>query len=152
MDVQGTVEPGWEAVADAFRGNFERGEEVGASAYVTHRGRAVVDIWGGDAAEGGDPWAEDTIVNVYSTTKTMTAIAAMMCVDRGLIDPADPVAQHWPEFAANGKEQVTIAHLLSHSAGLPGFDEPIAPEDLYDWDACAARLGRGRRSYGRQRS
>ncbi len=139
--MSGHIEPGWEGVGDAFAAAFGRGDELGASVAVTHKGRSVVDLWGGKANPAGDPWVEDTIVNVYSTTKTMTAISLMMCVDRGLVDVHAPVAQYWPEFAANGKESITVAQVLSHTSGLSGFDPAITPSDLYDWDACITQLG-----------
>ncbi len=100
----------------------------------------MVDLWAGDADQHGRPWAEDTIVNVYSTTKTMAATCVLMLADRGLLDLDAPVATYWPEFAANGKEGVLLRHVLGHTAGVPGFDPPITPTDLYDWDATCANL------------
>ncbi|MDG2027174.1 MAG: serine hydrolase [Acidimicrobiales bacterium] len=140
VQVNGTVEAGWEPVADSFVANFENAAELGASACITHRGKTVVDIWAGDRAPDGTPWVEDTIVNVYSTTKTMTAICALMCIDRGLLDPAAPVATYWPEFGANGKEGVTVAHFMSHQAGVPGWEPAIDAATLYDWDKCTQIL------------
>jgi CubicO group peptidase (beta-lactamase class C family) len=140
MEINGFCGEGFGAVRDAFLGNFERGEELGAAVAVTHHGRPVVDLWAGDADEHGRPWAEDTLVNVYSITKTMTFVSLMMLVDRGEVDVAEPVATHWPEFAANGKADITVAQVLSHTAGLSGFDPAIKPTDLYDWDAVCAGL------------
>ncbi len=140
MDISGNCDSGWEPVRDAFVGNFERDEELGASVFITVAGRPVVDLWAGDANPAGDPWDEDTIVNVYSTTKTMTTTALMMCVDRGLVDVGAPVARYWPEFAAAGKEDVTVAQVMSHTSGLSGFDRPLAASELYDWDARAQQL------------
>ena len=120
-EIHGTIAPGWEAVRDAFARNFDSGLEVGASACVTLHGRPVVDIWAGDRAPDGTPWVEDTIVNVYSTTKTMCAISLMMLVDRGLVEPHEPVATYWPEFAANAKSAVTVAQVMAHTSGLSGF-------------------------------
>jgi CubicO group peptidase (beta-lactamase class C family) len=101
----------------------------------------VVDIWGGHAdPEKTRPWERDTIINVYSTTKTMAALTALLLADRGVIDLHAPVARYWPEFAAGGKQDVTVAHLLSHSAGLSGWKEPIAKADFYDWDKCTSLL------------
>ena len=138
--IHGTTESGWESVADTFAAAFDRGEELGASVAVTHHGKTVVDLWAGHANPQGDPWERDTIVNVYSTTKTMTTTALMMCVDRGLVDVHAPVAQYWPEFAANGKENNTVAQVMAHTSGLSGFEPPVAATDLYDWDARAAQL------------
>ncbi|MGZ0229223.1 MAG: serine hydrolase domain-containing protein [Acidimicrobiales bacterium] len=139
-EIHGTVVPGWESASEAFAANFEKDLELGASFYMTHQGKPVVDIWAGDADPHGTPWAEDTMVNVYSTTKTMTFIAIMMLVDRGQLDVHEKVATYWPEFAQNGKENVTIAEVMSHRAGIPGFDPSIRTEDLYDWDAVVAQL------------
>ena len=101
----------------------------------------VVDLWGGwaDVAKTR-PWEKDTIVNVYSTTKTMTALCALILADRGELDFDAPVARYWPEFAANGKAAVKVSHLMSHSAGLSGWKEPLKPEDIYDWDKAVALL------------
>src|ERR1700753_747127 len=112
------------SVRDTFAANLDSGADVGASFAATLEGETVVDIWGGyaDAAKT-QPWTEHTIVNVYSTTKTMTALTALLLADRGLIDFAAPVAKYWPEFAAGGKSGVTVAHLMSHSSGLSGWKE-----------------------------
>ncbi len=140
LAVSGTVAPGWEGVRDAFAANFEAGLELGASVHVTLEGAPVVDLWAGDAAPDGRPWERDTIVNVYSTTKTMCALSLMMLVDRGLVDPAAPVATYWPEFAANGKAEITVAQIMAHTSGVSGFDLAIPPETLYDWDRCCEIL------------
>lgn len=140
MEINGFCDEGFAAVRDAFVGNFDRGEELGAAVAVTHNGRPVVDLWAGDADGHGRPWAEDTLVNVYSITKTMTFVCLMMLVDRGEIDITRPMATYWPEFAANGKADITVAQVLSHTAGLSGFEPAIAPADLYDWDAVCAGL------------
>ena len=134
MDVHGTCDDAFGPVRDAFVGNFERGNEVGASVAVTHHGRPVVDLWAGDADEAGRPWEQDTIVNVYSTTKTMAATCVLTLADRGEIDLDAPVADLWPEFGANGKAGVLVRHVMSHSAGLSGFEPAITATDLYDWD------------------
>ena len=98
-------------------------------------------MWGGFADEARTtPWTADTIVNVWSTTKTVTNLAALMLVDRGLLDPYAPVARYWPEFAANGKEQVEVRHLLSHTSGVSGWEQPVSVEDMYDWETSTARL------------
>jgi len=141
MDVHGICQPGFEAVREAMVTNFGEGDELGASVAVTRDGEFVVDLWGGDADPSGTPWTSDTIVNVYSTTKTMAAICVLVLADRGELDLHAPVSKYWPEFAANGKEGVQVAHVMSHSAGLSGFDPPLeSVEELYDWDAICARL------------
>jgi CubicO group peptidase (beta-lactamase class C family) len=142
--VQGFVAPGFEPVRTAFEANFARAEplrELGAALAVYRHGERVVDLWDGwrDPARS-QPWTHDTLVNVYSTTKGVVAVAFAMAVERGLIDYAAPVARYWPEFAAEGKDHTTVAHVLSHQAGLPGFAAPTSAENIYDWDACCAKL------------
>ena len=142
--IGGHAAPGFERVRDQFAANFERDDayrEVGASLAV-YRGEAlVVDLWGGarDAA-GTVPWTPDTLVNVWSTTKGVTAIALAKLVDQGRIDYAAPVARYWPEFTQNGKAAITVSQLLSHQAGLPGFTEPMPMEDFYNWEIVTRRL------------
>lgn len=142
--IEGRVAPGFEAVADAFAGNFERAGpygEIGASLAVFRRGECVVDLWGGHADRARTrPWTRDTLVNLWSTTKAVAAFCIALLVDRGRLGYDDHVTQHWPEFAAQGKGETTVAHLLSHQAGLPGFAEPTTIDDLFDHDLCAARL------------
>ncbi|MFN4025611.1 MAG: serine hydrolase domain-containing protein [Hyphomonas sp.] len=141
IEVHGAVEPRFAAVRDAFAQNFANGEENGAAFCMTLEGKPVVDIWAGFADEGQTkPWTQDTIVNVYSTTKTMTALTALLLADRGELDFAAPVAKYWPEFAAGGKADVTVAQLMSHSAGLSGWKEPLVREDLYDWEKATSLL------------
>jgi len=141
LEVQGFCEPGFEAVQEAFAKNFDEGLELGACVAVTRDGRPMVDLWAGDATPDGTPWTRDTLVNVYSTTKTMAATCVLMLADRGLVNLHAPVADYWPEFAQNGKAKVLVSHVMSHSAGLSGFDPPLdAVEDLYDWEASCARL------------
>lgn len=138
-EIHGKCAAGFEGVRDAFAANFDRGLDVGASVAVTHNGEPVVDLWGGDCDANGTSWKEDTIVNVYSTTKTMAATCILMLADRGLVDLYAPVAKYWPEFAQNGKEHVLVAHVMGHTAGLSGFDEPT-PKNLYDWNDIVGRL------------
>ncbi|MEO3809746.1 serine hydrolase domain-containing protein [Sphaerisporangium sp. B11E5] len=115
--------------------------DVGASVAVYVDGEPVVDIWGGHAdAARTVPWGRDTITNVWSITKTMTALCALILIDRGELDPAAPVARYWPEFAQAGKEAVEVRHILSHTAGLPTWDIPMTAEDLYDWEKATALL------------
>lgn len=140
IEVEGFCAHGFEPVRDAFVANFESGNEVGASACVVHDGEVVVDLWGGAATPEGAPWQRDTIVNVYSTTKTMAAVCMLMLADRGAIEFDAPVARYWPEFARNGKDGVLVRHVMSHSAGLAGFDTPVTVEELYDWEGICARL------------
>jgi len=138
---QGHIHDRYASVRDVFEGALASGADVGASFCATVEGETVVDLWGGFADEARTrPWVRDTIVNVYSTTKTMTALTALLVADRGELDFDAPVARYWPEFAANGKADVKVSHLMSHSAGLSGWKEPIRKEDLYDWEKVTALL------------
>ncbi len=140
-DVHGFAQPRFDGVKQALAASLASGADLGASFAATLDGEPIIDIWGGWAdAERTRPWEQDTIVNVYSTTKTMTALTALWLADQGLLDFARPVAHYWPEFAAAGKQDVTVAMLMSHSAGLSGFAEPMRAEDIYDWDLCVSRL------------
>ena len=140
VEVNGTCAPEFEAVRTTFASHFDQGLELGASACVTLDGETVVDVWAGDRDQDQNPWERDTIVNVWSTTKTMAATALLILADRGDLDLDAPIATYWPEFAANGKDRITTAQVMGHTAGLPGFSPPIAPEDLYDQDVCATNL------------
>ena len=120
--VHGFVADKFSSVRDAFEANLASAADVGASCCVTLEGETVVDLWGGFADEAKTrPWERNTIVNVYSTTKTMTALTALLLADRGELDFDAPVARYWPEFAANGKERIKVSHLMSHSSGLSGW-------------------------------
>jgi CubicO group peptidase (beta-lactamase class C family) len=139
--VPGFVDDRFASVGAVFEKSLADGADVGASVCVTVDGRAVVDLWGGFAdAARTRPWERDTIVNVYSCTKTMTALTALLVADLGELDLGAPVSRYWPQFAASGKDRVTVAHLLSHSSGLSGWAQPITAADLYDWDKVTALL------------
>ncbi|HEY2356305.1 MAG TPA: serine hydrolase domain-containing protein [Phenylobacterium sp.] len=139
--VQGSVHERYAPVRAEFENNLTSGADIGASFCATVEGETVVDLWGGFAdAARTRPWKRDTIVNVYSTTKTMTALCALLLADRGELDFEAPVARYWPEFAANGKADIKVSHLMSHSAGLSGWRERITTEDLYDWEKVTALL------------
>jgi CubicO group peptidase (beta-lactamase class C family) len=138
---EGFTQDRFAAAKAAFEANFASGADLGASFCATVNGETVVDVWGGwaDAAKTR-PWERDTIVNVYSTTKTMTALTALLIADRGELDFDAPVAKYWPEFAANGKGAIKVSHLMAHSAGLSGWREKITTKDLYDWDKVVGLL------------
>jgi CubicO group peptidase (beta-lactamase class C family) len=139
--VQGLTDERFAPVRAQFEANLASGEDVGASFCATLEGEVVVDLWGGFADPGRTrAWARDTIINVYSTTKTMTALTALLVADRGGIDFDAPVARYWPEFAANGKADIKVSHLMAHSAGLSGWRERLKKDDLYDWDKCVSLL------------
>jgi CubicO group peptidase (beta-lactamase class C family) len=141
IPVSGFTDERFAGVREAFEENLRSGADLGASVAITLEGEMVVDLWGGWADEARTkPWQKDTIVNVYSTTKTMTALTALLLADRGELDLDAPVARYWPEFAANGKASVKVSHLLSHSAGLAGWQEKITTPDLYDWEKATSML------------
>lgn len=142
-EIHGTCRDDFAPVRQRFEDNFAEGLELGASVAVTLHGEPVVDLWAGDATADGKPWEADTITNVWSTTKTMAAISVLMLADRGELDLDAPLCDHWPEFAANGKERVTMAQVLGHTAGVPGWDPAIRPTDLYDWDKATGVLADG---------
>lgn len=140
-DVQGSCDPAFEGVRAALADNLEQGKDVGACAAVTVDGKLVADVWGGfQDVEKTVPWEQDTIINVWSTTKTMAALTMLLLVDRGEVDVDAPVATYWPEFKAGGKENVLVRHIMSHTAGLSGWQEPMQPDDLYDWELATSRL------------
>jgi CubicO group peptidase (beta-lactamase class C family) len=140
VEIHGTCEDRFGAVRKALEESLA-GDDVGASAAVHVGDEPVADLWGGYAdAERTVPWERDTITNVWSTTKTMTSLCALILADRGELDLTAPVARYWPEFAAAGKGGVEVRHLLGHTAGLPGWDAPMTTEDLFDWPLATARL------------
>ncbi len=144
IQIHGTVALGFEAVRDRFIANFHRDDtsrEVGGALAVYRHGVPVVDVWAGfrDPARRV-PWTSDTLANVWSTTKGITAIALARLVDTGKVDYASPVAAYWPEFAQAGKADITVAQLVSHQAGLPGFVDPTPLSDFYDWETVTGRL------------
>jgi CubicO group peptidase (beta-lactamase class C family) len=139
--IDGFTAAKFDGLKAAFAANFDAGNEVGASVAVIHQGEVVVDLWGGHTDETRTTeWQRDTLVNVWSSTKTMTALCMLVLVDRGLLDVDAPVAKYWPEFEANGKGNVLVRHIMSHTAGLPGWDEKIDVSVLYDWDKACALL------------
>ena len=143
--ISGFVKPGFEAVRDAFAENFECRNELGAACCIYHRGERVVDLWGGVRNEDtGEPWEEDTMVIVFSTTKGMSGLAVALAHSQGLFDYDERVSMYWPEFAQGGKDKVTIRQLLSHQAGLYAFDEQGDREVIADLDRLASLLARQR--------
>jgi CubicO group peptidase (beta-lactamase class C family) len=142
--IGGFAAPGFEPVREAFVANFSRDDgepEIGAAVAVYHRGQCVVDLWGGHADRAGTrPWARDTLINVWSATKGVVALAVAILVDQGRLRYEDRVAEHWPEFAAGGKGEITVAQMMSHQAGLNGFLDATTVADFQDPQRLAARL------------
>jgi CubicO group peptidase (beta-lactamase class C family) len=140
-DLQGTCDERFAVLSDILAAQIDSGDELGASVAVTVDGEMVVDMWGGWVdPEMTEPWARDTITNVWSITKTMTSLCALVLVERGELDVFAPVATYWPEFAVNGKERIEVRHLMSHTSGVSAWDQPVEIEDLYDWNAAVSRL------------
>lgn len=152
VEINGFCETRFLPLRDAFAANFADGLELGASLALTHRGRMVVDLWAGHAeAERTRPWQKDTIVLVTSTTKIVMTIAALIVIDRGLLDPDAPVARYWPEFAQGGKQAVTVRDVLTHQAGVPGLDPPVPLATACDWNAMMARIAAEPHWFGGER-
>ncbi len=140
-EVQGTCDKQFQGVKEAFAQNFAEYGEVGAAVAVMLDGRSVVDLWAGCAdAALTRTWQRDTIVNVFSTTKGMTAICAHRLADQGLLNIDAPVAKYWPEFAQAGKAEIPVRYLLSHRAGLPAIRQPLPPGSAYNWDTMTSAL------------
>jgi CubicO group peptidase (beta-lactamase class C family) len=143
VELHGSCAPRFERVRDALAANLASGADIGASAAVHLDGEPVVDLWGGhlDTART-QPWRRETIVNTFSTTKTMTALAMLVLADRGELDLHAPIAKYWPEFAQNGKARVLVRHVLAHTSGLPGWSEPMTLADILDHEKATAALAR----------
>ncbi len=140
-ELHGTCDDQFAAVRRLLQDNLDSGAELGASLVVDIDGHLAVDLWGGYRDEDRTlPWTADTITNVWSSTKPVTSLAALMLVDQGELDPAAPVAKYWPEFAANGKQDVTVSQVMSHSSGVSGLAHPAVLADLYDWEQATTRM------------
>jgi CubicO group peptidase (beta-lactamase class C family) len=139
--IHGSCDPGFEPVRDAFLANFTARGEIGASVCVTHRGRVVVDLWGGIASpKTGAPWTKDTVSIVFSCTKGAAALCAHMLVERGALDLHDDVAKLWPAFAASGKAGTTLANMLAHTSPVPHVRDPVKPGGYADWEYMVERV------------
>ncbi|UPX11897.1 uncharacterized protein EKO05_0002481 [Ascochyta rabiei] len=139
--VSGTCGARFTAVKALLESKLAAGEELGASLVVDMGGEKVVDLWGGYAdVEKTKPWGEDTITNVWSSSKTVISLAALLLIDRQLLDPYEKVSKYWPEFGGNGKEDVEVRHVLSHSSGVSGWEGDITMADMYDLETSTARL------------
>jgi CubicO group peptidase (beta-lactamase class C family) len=133
MSVHGTCDPRFDTLKSKFTEFLSNGRDLGASICVNLHGANVVDLWGGYANTAKTkPWEENTIVNVWSSTKNVTSLAALLLIDRGLLDPEENVSTYWPEFAANGKENVKVKHFLSHTSGLSTWQEKVTFDDICD--------------------
>lgn len=139
--IHGHCDPAFAPVAAKFAANFQHRRELGAALCITHRGRVVLDLWGGIANHRTDaPWEEDTLCVVFSCTKGATALAAHMLAERGALSLHDPVDVLWPGFAANGKDGTTLAHMLGHTAPVPHLRDPIKPGGMAEYDYMVDRV------------
>ncbi|KAJ5728766.1 beta-lactamase [Penicillium malachiteum] len=142
--VQGHCDARFSKLRDLMQESIASGQDIGASLCINiNGGDNVVDIWGGYAdASTKKPWAKDTVVNVFSTTKLVTNLSALMLISRGALRQEDKVSQHWPEFAANGKSEVTVGEILSHTAGLSAWQDKMTLEDICDVQTATDKLAR----------
>jgi CubicO group peptidase (beta-lactamase class C family) len=141
--IEGHCDPRFAKVRERFVANFAEGAEVGATVAVTWRGEPVVDLWGGFADRAClRPWQRDTIVNMMSVSKIASAVCIYMLVDRGLVDPAQPVARYWPEFGQGGKSALPLRYVLDHRAGLAAVTEKLPRGSFYNWRVMADALAR----------
>lgn len=139
--VQGHCDDEFEGLRHLMKDFIHSDQELGASLTVNIDGKNVIDIWGGYRDEAKTRlWDRDTIVNVWSVTKAISSLAVFILVDRGLLNFNEKVARYWPEFAANGKQDVEVRHIISHTSGVPAWEKPITLEDIYDIDESTARL------------
>jgi len=142
-EISGTAKPGFEPIKSVFAENFKERHDLGAACCVYYQGKKVVDLWGGIRNEATqEPWEEDTMVLVFSTTKGMAGLTLALANSRGLLDYEEKVSAYWPEFAQNGKENVTVRQLLSHQAGLFAFDEKVDKSVVADLDRLAVVLAK----------
>jgi len=139
--LRGHLDARFEPLRAVLEDSLASGADRGLSVVVDVDGRTLVDVHGGFAdAAGNRPWERDTIVNVWSTTKTVTSLAVLMLADRGLVDLDAPVARYWPEFAAQGKEDVLVRQLMGHTSGVAGWNAPFAFDEMYDLERSTAAL------------
>lgn len=140
-ELNGTCDPRFDRVRELLNQSIDAGEEIGASLCVNIDGENVIDLWGGwRDKQHASAWTQDTIVAVFSATKTVTSLAVLMLADRGQLDLDAPVANYWPEFKQNGKDKVLVRHLISHTAGLPAWEPPFSMAQAMDVEAATARL------------
>ena len=141
MNIEGFCDERFTRVRDEFEKNFTERGDTGACFALTLEGEYVVDIWAGHQDKAlKKPWQKDTIINVFSSTKTMTFLCALVLADRGLLNFEACVADYWPEFSAGNKAQIKVKHLMSHSSGLPGFSRGFTTPELCDWNFCCDDL------------
>ena len=140
VQIAGECDPRFERVRTCFEQNFRELREQGAALAIHVAGHKVVDLWGGVRDRTNVPWARDTLVNVYSSTKGLAALCVHRLIDTGALDLEARVADYWPEFAQAGKSDIRLYTLLAHRAGLAALDEVLPPEAIYDQERMARAL------------
>ena len=140
-ELSGTSNERFQPLVDIVDRQLANGYDLGSSLAVAVDGELVCDVWGGWADEDqSSPWQENTVTNVWSTTKTMTALSALMLIDRGSLDPNEKVATYWPEFAANGKQNIEVRHIMSHTSGVSAWAQPVTVDDILDDERATSML------------
>lgn len=143
--LEGHVHPDFADVASVLIRQIPEREQGGAAVCVYHRGEKVVDIWGGSSDREGNAWQEDTVAPSFSTTKGVMSTLLHVLAEKGLVDYEDRVAEHWPEFAENGKEAITVRQLLSHEAGLYEASGLMdGPAEMLDWEHMKSQVAGAR--------
>ena len=141
MEIYGSADGSFTKLKNVYERNFEAGLDVGSSLAVTHKGKLVLDMWGGFQDRNlSRPWCEDTIINVWSCTKNMASLCILLLADKGQLDFSDPVTKYWPEFGVAGKSDVTISQIMSHSSGMSGWEKPIDHATFYNWEEACSLL------------
>ena len=135
MIINGFSDSKFYKLRDAYEKNFNEGLDVGSSLGVTYNGEVILNLWGGFKEEKQENlWQENTIINVWSSTKNMASLCDYILAEKGLLDFYAPVKKYWPEFSENGKENILVSHIMSHSSGLSGWETKIDYKDYYNWD------------------
>ena len=139
--INGYCDEKFSSARELFENNLISGFERGAAITVEIEGETVVDLWGGtDSKEQNTTWQEDTIVNVFSTTKGMAAVCLLQLIEEGKVNLDDPVAKYWPEFAQEGKDKIPVRYLFCHKSGLCGVTTPLPNDAYYNWDTMVSAL------------
>ncbi|MDH4278475.1 MAG: beta-lactamase family protein [Acidimicrobiia bacterium] len=140
-EISGSTDSRFQSLVDVIEQQLDNGYDLGSSLAVAVDGQLVCDVWGGYVDEArSEPWQADTITNVWSTTKTMTALSALLLIDRGELDPHEKVATYWPEFGAAGKGDIEVRHIMSHTSGVSAWAQPVTVDDILDDDKATAML------------
>ena len=139
--IKGYCDPKFQNVYDAFANSIKSEFETGAALAIEHQGNMIVNLWGGHQdAQKTKAWEENTLVNVFSVTKGVTATCISRLIDQGKLDPDKRVGHYWPEYSCNGKEDTKVSDLLCHRAAMFGFKEGIPLGSFQDWNKFIQQL------------